>query len=188
MAIRGGAVFVDSEHMSNPFFSKFISNLTDNSFISNLANNTFGLAPTIYNPLSGSIFDGGGAVNFGPSASNVTISRNLFFNNSAQSYNGGGALSFAKSASNITINENTFTHNYAHSKTTGGGAVYLQASVRVYFSRNNFSANAAVHGVGGGMFLDSVQMVIINDSSLTNNTALVGAALALTMPQNIPER
>ena len=115
----------------------------------------------------------GGAVMMVGSKSNLSIINCTFQNNSATIRNGGGAVMVKESTGNVSITNCTFQNNSA---IYNGGAVRLNGptgDVRITscaFQNNNAS-------FGGAIFIEKVNVIIIHNSTFTNNTAVTGAAM-----------
>lgn len=103
---------------------------------------------------------------------NQTITNNKFINNAANST--GGAIT---ANGNQTITNNEFINNTAPS----GGAIYFTGKQNI--SNNKFENNNAT-GFGGAIYSNKTSNSTIENNTFINNTATEGGALFIDFPQN----
>ena len=132
-----------------------------------LANNTFA---------GNSVHGDGGAIHayihHGNANLKLTLSDNIFTENSASYGNGGGVSADARSGFlNLTLTNNTFTENSA---SYSGGGVYADVgSGTISLAHNTFTGNTASNN-GGGVYAKSHAGTVnltLTDNTFTGNSA-----------------
>ncbi len=120
----------------------------------------------------------GGAIVHNIGDGDVTLQSMVFTQNSAGDR--GGALDMSCNVCNITINDSSFTANTAGFY---GGAIGTESGNNLTVRRTTISGNSTAAGRGGGIFEDDVAM-LIEDSTVSGNTALDGGGVFLYADTN----
>lgn len=117
---------------------------------------------------------------FGPLNPGLVLVNVLFDRNSCSQY--GGALYFFTYNSGVQLFNTTFHKNTA----VHGGALYLslQNGITVFeFSNNNFNISSSnfignhATNLGGALYSDQQNIILIKDTNFTGNTALQGGGI-----------
>jgi hypothetical protein len=117
--------------------------------------------------IDGSAASSGGGVYVRNNLAAITITDNIFTDNSCINGNGGGASLISQSAV-VTLTGNTFTGNSAD--TQGGGVFAASDSNTVTLTGNTFTGNSAPVGGGANVYSGSGSIAITNNVFDSNDS------------------
>lgn len=205
VSYNGGILIVDKSLFQNLLASTGGAIASVNATSVAVTNSTFignqALGAQFWNGTGSASLSGGGAIivdgnfsyayyNFGAPVSNtkVTISGNMFLNNTAGGPSGGGAIhvedSDAVSIANSTfgaldINNNPVPSSGNNASNTYGGAISLGSSNLIALNKNNFYGNAAYSG--GAVYSQAENVngsLSVTTNNFNGNNAVIGGAIS----------